>query len=773
MKNKISLIKILNIGWIIFILATFLYILLDINNIFSTLKEVEKEKIITTVNVENQTLAPLLKYKFYEETKIEAKNFFTKNNLKFLKIKTKNFIFTLGNKKYLKIKEPIIYKNTKIGEIYIGYSNKKIIDSFAKRYFIRFIIYLFILLPLVIFLFFYLRNKIKKLNYLAGKVEKINFRKQTFIPKLDNYYEIVNIINAINKLLFQINIFYNNQKNMIKKLILYKKQLETAQKIAQIFTWEYECENKKFSSRNFNYFINKLNIKNINEFIENIKEKNLFLEKIESACKKLEEFEMNLTVKNPQNKIFIFKIQTKPMKQKEKTVLIGLCIDITEEIKKQEKIEFLAFHDPLTGLFNRTFLKKQLENLMLLTKRHNKKLAFVFIDLDNFKIINDTFGHESGDILLTEIANRLKKSVRQSDIVSRIGGDEFVVVLNDIENREQVEIILKKLQSVLKKPVNIANNKIEITFSAGICIYPDDTENLNEIFQFADIAMYESKKSGKNKFGFIDINLKKEINKMYHIIDELKNALKKENELILYFQPKIDIFKNKVTGVEALIRWNHPKKGILTPYHFIDYAEKGGIIKLIDDYVLKTALKTLQKWKNDEILKNLNIAVNISANKFNEPNFVEELQEMLQKYKINPSKLQIEITETLSMKNINYTINTLNKIKNLNIEIAIDDFGTGYSSLNYIKQLPFDVLKIDQSFIKDILKDRDDLLITKMIVEVSKILNKITVAEGVEDKHILEKVKALGVNIIQGYYFSKPLPEKKLKNFILQFQKTQ
>ncbi len=770
MKNKLSLTKIIDIGWIVFIVATISYILLDINNIFTTLKKVEKEKIISTLNIENDTIAPLLKFKFFDSAKLELNSFYKRNNLKFLKIDTKNFHFQIGNKKYLKIKMPLMYKKEKLGEIDVGYSNKKIINSFARKYFIKFLIYISFLLPIVVFMFLYLKKKIKKLNILAKKVEKIDFKKQSNIPKLDNYYEIINITNVINKLLLQINLFYSKNKRILRNLILYKKQLETAQRIANIFTWQYDCELKNFTSKNFNYFSKVLNINKFNSFINMIKEKELFMKKIENSCKNLEEFEINLSLKNPENKLFIFKTQVKPLKQKEKTILVGLCIDITENIKKQEKIEFLAFHDPLTGLANRTFLKEQLKSFMSLAKRHNKKLAFIFIDLDNFKIINDTFGHENGDKLLIEIASRLKKTIRSSDIVARIGGDEFVIVLNDIKNKNEVEKVLTKLKNVLKTPIKILNNNIEITFSAGVCIYPDDTKDLNEIFQFADIAMYESKKLGKNRFAFIDASLKKEINQFFNTVEELKDALKKENELILYYQPKIDIIQNKVSGVEALIRWNHPQKGLLTPFYFIDYAEKAGIISSIDDYVLKKGVKILKNWEKDEILKNLSIAINVSANKFNEPNFVNELSNLLNEYKIEPSKLQIEITETLSMRNINYTINTLQKIKNLGIKIAIDDFGTGYSSLNYIKNIPFDVLKIDQSFIKDILRDKDDLIITKMIIEISKVLNKISVAEGVENEKIFQIVKKLGVNLIQGYYFSKPLPENELKNFIINFE---
>ena len=770
MKIK-SLSKIIDVGWVIFFSSIIFYIVFDINNIFSTLKQVQKEKIISTLKVEENMIAPLLNFGFYDDTKEEINRFFKTNDLKYIKIVSGKFKYKKGIKKYSEIKFPIFYQNKKIGEIIVGYSTKNLINSFSKKYFIKFFFYFLIIFPIVLFLFIYIRKKIKKLNFLANKLQDINFKKDSKIKLVDNYFEIVNITNAVNKLLFQINRFYNRQQKLIKKIIIYKKQLETAQKIAEMFTWQYDCENKLFNSKNFNYMKKILNLKNIKEFINSIEEKDLFSKQLEDLCQNNNTMEIIVKIKSLENKYFYFKIEAKQIIQNRKPLIIGICVNITEEIKKQERIEFLAYHDPLTGLVNRTFLKMELETLTKINKRDNKKLAIIFIDLDNFKFINDTFGHEAGDELLIEISKRLQSLVRGSDIVARIGGDEFVIILNHIKVKKDVETVITHIQDELSKPVIIEKNNIEITFSAGITIYPDDTTNVNEILQLADIAMYESKKEGKNRFSFINKELQKNVKNFYNTLEELKIALKKENELILYFQPKVNIKENKVSGVEALIRWNHPKKGILTPYHFIDVAEKGGIIHLIDSYVLKQVIKTLKKWQNNTSLKDLSIAVNISANKFLEPGFIYEIKSLINDYQINPKQLQIEITETLSIQNFGYTITTLNQIKNLGVQIALDDFGTGYSSLNYLKEIPFDILKIDQTFVRDLLKNEDDIVITKMIVEISKILKKQNVAEGVENKEILEIVKKLGVDIIQGYYFSKPLPGNELKKFILNFGK--
>lgn len=768
MKNKYSLLNII----ILFILVLFLgficYVVLDFKTIFKTLEEIQKTKIEEYIKAKNSVIEPLIKYKFYDIAQVELKKI--NKNIKYIEIKTPNFKYAYGKKNSnLKIiKMPLKYKNEKLGDIVVGYSDKDLLRKFSIRYFKKVTFYFIFVLLIFVFAYFFIKNKLSSLNKLAQKIEKINFKKVKNIELMDKYYEIKNITESINKLLNQINNSYQNQKKLIKEITVFRRQLETAQKIAEMFTWEYNCETGEFVTQNF-HMKKKLGFKDFNEFLDSLVNKEQFFLEIKKACKENYEYELLLKVKNKENEEFYFKVQCKSVIKENKKNIIGVCINITEDIKKQEQIEYLAYHDSLTGLINRNYLKEQLNILLNITKRNNKKLAVVFIDLDNFKYINDTFGHDIGDMLLIEVSKRLKNSVRNSDIVSRIGGDEFILILNNIKNKSEVEKIMNKIKNTLIKPVYIKNHKLQTTFSAGISIFPDDAEDSENLLKFADIAMYESKKLGKNRFSFINENLKQEIKEYYLLVDELKDALKKDDELILYFQPKVNVQKEKVTGAEGLIRWKHPKKGLLTPNYFIDIAEKANIIRFIDDYVLEKGIETLKHWENDNYLKDLTLAINISANKFNEKNFVDNLKNLIKKYNINPEKLQIEITETISMQNIFYTINVLNEIKSLGVKIALDDFGTGYSSLNYLKKIPFDVLKIDQTFVKDMLKDRNDTIITKLIIEISKILNKTTVAEGVENKEILEVLIGFGVNEIQGYYFSKPLSEKKLEEYVANF----
>jgi len=762
--NK-SLSKFIDIFLITLLLSIVLYVIVDIRNIFSTLKEIQKEKIIYTIKMENTTVAPLIKFDFKEALKKELKHLLEMNKaIKYIKIN--NLI--LGKNSNLELLTlPIIYHNTKIDNIIIGYSYKDLINSFSKKYFTKLVVYLLLVLFISIYFSIFIRRKVKSLNIVAKKVENINFKKEHQLSLIDNYFEIINITDAINKLLNQVNTFYINQKNLIKKIMIYKKELETAQKIADMFSWQYDCKTDKIISNNFSFVKHQLDLNSFEEFLNHIEEKKNLFDNIEALCRNNQNSFEEIITLNLASKKYYFKVEAKSMQTKD--IIIGIFANITEEIQKQEEISFLAYHDSLTGLVNRSFLKEELKTLMFLSERNKKKLALIFIDLDNFKFVNDTFGHEIGDKLLIEIADRLKATIKKGDIAARIGGDEFVLILNNIISTEEVKIQIENIMKELINPIIIENNKMEVTFSAGISIYPDDAIDILELFQLSDIAMYEAKKSGKNRYQFITPSLKESVTNFYSTLEALKEGLEEE-ELILFFQPKVDIIQNQVIGVEALIRWKHPMKGLLTPYHFIDIAEKGGMIHLIDSYVLEKTIATLKRWSNDETLKHLSIAVNISANKFLDHNFVYELKSLINKYQINPSKLQIEITETLGIKNFEYTILSLEHIKTLGVQIALDDFGTGYSSLNYIKKIPFDVLKIDQSFIRDLSSETNDVAITKMIIEISKILKKGHVAEGVENETILKIVKKLGVEVVQGYYFSKPLCEKEFINYLQNFK---
>ena len=763
MKNNLSLTRMIEIIVLfsLFFFAVFLYI--DIKNIVSTLDELQKDKVVSVIKAKNDTLASLLKYGFYDELKDELKKLSKRDSIDAIEIKSPKFEFVTSHNGDEEISMPILFKNSQIGTIRVYYDDKKLIKEFFEKYFSKFVIYLGIFLVFFLSMAMYTINKIRKLSLLALKLQKINFKKTSKIEPLDNYLEIKIITEAINKLLFQVYTFYYKQKNLLKRISLYRRELETAQMIVEMFSWQYSFHDNKFHSKNFRSFKNKFK-KDINEFMNSFKEKELFFKKIEEVYKNKSEFSFIGKIEmNGQN--FYFKTEAK-YTFKDVPMLIGATIDITDEIQKQKQIEYLAYHDSLTGLKNRTFLKDKLEDLIEEKKESNKKIAFIFLDLDNFKFVNDTFGHDVGDTLLIELSKIINLNEYHKTAL-RLGGDEFLIVLYDVNSKEDIIEFVEYIRNSILTLKKINNKFAGITFSIGISIFPDDSRNLDELIKFADIAMYEAKKGGKNRYYFIQDDMKEEIENFYLTLNNLKEALKKEDELLLFYQPKINIEYNRVEGVEALIRWNFDGK-VLSPFAFIPYSEKGGIITKIDSYVLNYAIKTLSRWKDDEVLKHMKMAINISGYKFREVNFLDEIVGLLEKYKVNPNKLEIELTETVSIENLKYTQKVLNSLRDLGITIAIDDFGTGYSSLNYLKEIPFDVLKIDQSFIRN-LENRDELEITKMIVGISKMLNKKNVAEGVENKDILNIVKGLGVDIVQGYYFSKPLREEELKEFIKSF----
>jgi len=777
-KKKYSLVSILDVFLVFLIVVTVSYIYIDIKNIRKTLIEMDKTKIYNIAKANEKILLSLASKKEFDQLKNQLKSLVEKNQ------DIKKVYFVYNDFKYEYPKSTPVKSNIEIklkddfdaySMIKIYYDSNVMLNKFFEKYFMRFFVYLLVLFPLVLLMFFILRKKIKKLNILAKKVESVNFLKISSLPRIDDYYEIWNISQAINKLLLQVNKFYKNQRSIIKKLNNYKTHLESAQKLANMFSWEYDCNTQIFHiTENIKDILyTHQEIKNIDEFLLyfDADERKQMIKKINRLCEDCSSVDLVHKLITENNKYKTFRTEIKCFKSETGSkVLLAASLDISEEIDKQKKIEYLAYHDTLTNLPNRTFLKENLQILMNIVQRNNKKLAVLYLDLDNFKMVNDNFGHESGDKLLIYIANVLKKVLRKSDLISRIGGDEFIIVLTDINSKEDVETILDKLTQELKKPFVLnENNFINPTFSIGVVIFPDDSTDMNELLQLADIAMYYSKKKGKNTYTFITEEIKNEIKEHYNISTMLKEALEKDDELVLFFQPKVDIVNDKIAGAESLIRWRHPTRGILSPFFFIPIAEKSDLIMQIDRYIIRKAFQTLNRWAKDEALKDLSIAINISAKEFKQKDFVDNIKKLLEEYKIDPDKLEIEITETLSMDDINYTIEILNKIKDLGIKIALDDFGTGYSSLNYLKKLPFDTLKIDQSFVRDLKNDKDGFVITQMIIEIAKVLNKKTVAEGVEDEELLYIIKLLGCDYVQGYYFSKPIDEEEFIKYVKNF----
>jgi len=434
----------------------------------------------------------------------------------------------------------------------------------------------------------------------------------------------------------------------------------------------------------------------------------------------------------------------------------GIARDITDKIEAEEIIRFQAYHDMLTRLPNRTLLNDRLSQAITYARRNKTKLSVMFLDLDRFKIINDTLGHIVGDHLLQAVAMRLKRCLREGDTLARLGGDEFTLLLPDVNNRHDAKLIAKKIIKSLTDPFQIDNHELFISTSIGISQFPEDGNTIESLIKHADIAMYSVKDSGKNNYQFYD-------NKMIHaysnnlsLENDLRRALDGE-QFEIYYQPQINIETQKIFAMEALIRWNHPERGMINPCDFISLAEETRLIIQIGNWILQNACEELKNWRmlgfND-----IRIAINVSAIQLEQNYFVEFVLEQLTKNEIPSEYLEIEITENTLMHDTDAGVDKLRELSEHGIKIAIDDFGTGYSSLNYLKHLPIDTLKIDQSFIRDMSKSEEDSSIIKAIISMAKGLKLNIISEGVETQEQLEQLKLWRCKNMQGFLFGKPMP---------------
>ncbi len=442
---------------------------------------------------------------------------------------------------------------------------------------------------------------------------------------------------------------------------------------------------------------------------------------------------------------------------------ISIRTDITQRKLAEEESNYLAFFDPLTQLPNRRLLLDRLKQALAGSARSGKRGALLFIDLDHFKTLNDTLGHDFGDLLLQQVATRLTSCVREGDTVARLGGDEFVMLLEDlsadaIEAAAYVEAIAEKIMLSLNQTYQLDTHEYKNTPSIGATLFNGDVKNADkdELLKQADIAMYQAKKSGRNVFRFFDPKMQELITIRVDLEHELRLALEQQ-QFQLHYQIQVDS-TGQCLGAEALIRWSHPKRGMVSPFHFIPLAEETGLILPIGQWVLDTACAQLKIWLQDEITRNLILAVNVSAKQFLQVDFVQQVQATIQRHNIDPTRLKLELTESMLVENIKDIITIMNSLKILGVRFSLDDFGTGYSSLQYLKMLPLNQLKIDQSFVRDIATDNSDRAIVLTIITMAKSLGLDVIAEGVETEEQLQFLKDNGCQHYQGYLFSKPVP---------------
>jgi diguanylate cyclase (GGDEF)-like protein/PAS domain S-box-containing protein len=447
---------------------------------------------------------------------------------------------------------------------------------------------------------------------------------------------------------------------------------------------------------------------------------------------------------------------------------IASFTDISKRKETEAHIEHLAHHDALTGLYNRISLVDRLEQSLAIAQRNNKQVAVLFIDLDRFKNINDSLGHHMGDKLLIEVAKRLKSCVRKSDIVARIGGDEFVIALTNMNSHSYVNIIANDMLQAVSQEYNIEGEDLATSPSIGISVFPNDGDNVDDLLRNADVAMYHAKEQGRNNYHFFTESMFVAARERQKIEHELRIALDNK-QLEIYYQPQIDTIGGHICSVEALARWNHSSLGNITPDVFIPIAEESGLIIELGKFVLDQACFQLAQWRNQGFI-NLRMAINLSVKQLQSMSLVDDISLILEKYQIEGKDIELEITETSVMTDPEFAVQQLNTIRNLGVGLAIDDFGTGYSSLAYLKRLPIQTLKLDRSFVRDIETDQNDAEICMATLALAHNLGLVVVAEGVETVTQYQFLLKHKCNFIQGFLFSKPLEAQKVSKFLSEFE---
>ncbi|MBL0711687.1 MAG: EAL domain-containing protein [Colwellia sp.] len=562
--------------------------------------------------------------------------------------------------------------------------------------------------------------------------------------------------------------------------------LSNAQRIAELGDWRWDTLNNKVSLSDQVYKIFGLSLHNFeatyNSFIKKVhpEDKDHVIESIQNALKKQHRFYLDFRIILPDGSERIvhsqgevtFSFNGEPIR------MLGTIQNITQRTLAERKIQHLAYYDGLTGLPNREHFKQSAEKALEYAIEHQRKFAIIFLDLDEFKRINDVLGHEMGDKLLKNIAHNISKTLRPNDTsrkvdanselastLARLGGDEFTILLDNVGHQDQIARIAQRLLNSLSEVIVIDNHEFFITASMGIAIYPQDGNNVNTLLKNADMAMYQAKKLGKDGFFFYSEQLDKYITQRFSLESKLRAALE-NNEFILHYQPQISVQTGHIVGMEALVRWQSPTEGMISPAEFIPIAEETGLILLIGDWVMRTACQQAKDWQLAG-LKPIIMSVNVSALQFHQYNLVRSVQNILEDTQLESKFLELEMTEGIIMNNVEKTISDLNELKKLGILLSIDDFGTGYSSMSYLKRFPLNTLKIDKTFIDESTSNPSDAAIVRAIIALAKSLGLQTIAEGVEEEKQFRCLRDLKCDVIQGYYFSKPLPAEEAKEYQL------
>ncbi len=569
----------------------------------------------------------------------------------------------------------------------------------------------------------------------------------------------------------------------VKALAASEARLENAQRIARLGHWEWHIqENAFFCSDDISHIAGLTHphtLPTYEAFVNVIHpdDKAHFLKAIKAAETRLEPFDLEHRILTAQGAIRSVHHQAEALRDTTGAVrVIGTLQDVTERKQAEERIRYLAYYDELTALPNRTCFKEHLEQTLKVARHHKRIAGVLILDLDDFKRINETFGHAAGDHLLKEVSERLSKFVRMDDVisrpgcedsessVSRFGGDEFTLLLTEIRREEDAGRVAERILQVLSEPFRLNGQDLVVTASAGIALFPHDGEDIDTLLKNADTAMYHAKRRGRNNCEFYTHSMNAASFERLSLENDLRKALEGE-QFLVHYQPILDINTRKLTGMEALLRWNHPDRGMVSPGDFIPLAEETGMIVPIGEWVLRAACTQNRAWQ-EAGFEAVSVSVNLSHRQFEDPKLYEAIANGVNASGLAPHYLVLELTESTTMKNAETTIASLNKFKQMGIRLSVDDFGTGYSSLGCLRRFPLDVLKVDRSFVREITTNTDQTEITKAIIALARTLRLKVIAEGVETEEQLLFLRALGCDAVQGFLFSPPVAADAFARFL-------
>jgi len=766
-----------------------LFITFFAKNIFSdAYMSLEEEKVaIITTNI-SPSLALNMSYSFDEA--VDEILTTTLKNKNVLLLQLENFetkttkIFsddTLGIKEYYNKKEILIKEELydpatqqKLGKLTLVYSNDDYdayMDDFNRWFFLG-IVSFFISIMILAYLLF---KSLKNLSILDKSLKSFNPNKPKKLSlNITNNDEVSSISKSANIMIDNIINFINSAQNLNRQLTQSQNHLKDAQRMAKVGSWEYNPQTHVLNLSDEYYRILGIKLNKTitwSDFLDYIDKEDYLrvTSLINKAVEKGSYFDVNYTINLTNSKQIYLQTNAKVRKKSDGSVTItGISMDITTDVQNKRIIEKLAYFDPLTELANRTLLQDRMFKALQNAKRDNDKLAVIFLDLDHFKLINDTLGHSVGDELLIHVSNILQNLIRESDTLSRLGGDEFVILLPAITDSEDIHNIASKIQKTLQIKHDIGSHQLYATSSIGVAIYPEHGKTSDELIRNADTAMYEAKSDGRNRYKIYSQTMGNYIDKQLHLEQDLVDAVNSKDQIEVFYQPKIDTITKKISGAEALVRWRHPTKGLVFPDDFIYMAESTGLMVELGNIITQQAIIQLKRW-NDAGFIGLKMAINLSARQFQDDTLVSFVDSMLKKYAIDPTQIEFEITESISMSNMQATLRILTNLKELGVSIAIDDFGTGHSSLAYLKKFPIDTLKIDKSFVMGITDDDEDKVIAQTIISMAHSLGMKTVAEGVETLPHVKELENMGCDLLQGYFYSKPIPKNDFVEFLQNF----